>query len=66
MWFGFVLSYVYGHFVCMQVCVPLVCPGSPEEGIRCVGTGVTDGFELPCGCWELKPGAHIEVRWKNN
>ena len=28
----------------------------PQEGVRCPGTGVTDGCELPCGCWELNPG----------
>lgn len=25
----------------------------PEEGVRSLVTGVTDGCELPCGCWEL-------------
>lgn len=29
---------------------------NPEEGIRFLGTRITDGFELPCGHWELKPG----------
>lgn len=27
-----------------------------SEGITVLGTVITDGFELPCGCWELKPG----------
>ena len=30
---------------------PLV-PEEPEEGIGSPGTGVTDGCEPPCGCWE--------------
>lgn len=29
---------------------------NPEEGIRFLRTRITDGFELPCGHWELKPG----------
>ena len=28
----------------------------PEEGIRTPGTGVTDGCETPCGCWEFHLG----------
>ena len=24
--------------------------------LRSPGTGVTDGCEPPCGCWELNPG----------
>ena len=26
------------------------------EGIRSLGTGVSDSCELPCGCWELNLG----------
>jgi hypothetical protein len=33
------------------------CPRRPEEGIWCSGAGVTDGYELPCACRELNPGA---------
>lgn len=29
------------------------CPRWPEENIGSSGTGVTNGFELPCGCREL-------------
>jgi hypothetical protein len=25
------------------------------EGVRSPGTGVTDRYELLCGCWELNP-----------
>lgn len=27
-----------------------------EEGVGSHGTEVTDGYESPCGCWELKTG----------
>jgi hypothetical protein len=27
-----------------------------KEGVRFPWTGVTDGCELPCGCWESNPG----------
>jgi len=28
-------------------------PCMPEEGIRSPGIGVTEGYDPPCGCWEL-------------
>lgn len=28
----------------------------PEEGIRSLGIGVTDGCKPPCGCLEPNPG----------
>lgn len=31
-------------------------PQSPEEGVRCPGTGVTDSCEPPCRSWEVNPG----------
>ena len=34
--------------VCLCVCL---C-----EGVRSPGTGVTDSFELLCGCWKLNSG----------
>jgi hypothetical protein len=38
---------------CMYICVPhgFWCLWGPEEGIGSPGTGVTDGCELLCGCW---------------
>jgi hypothetical protein len=33
------------------------CLWKPEEGIGSSRTGVTDGYELPCGSWELNPGS---------
>jgi hypothetical protein len=42
-------------FACLcAMCVQ--CCGRPQEGIRSLGTGVIDGCELSCGCWELNPG----------
>ena len=32
------------------------CPWNPEEGVQLPRTGVTDGCELLCGCWETNPG----------
>ena len=44
---------------CLHVCrwatsMPGGCL-NPEEGVRSLKTGVIDGNELPCGCWELNP-----------
>lgn len=33
----------YTHSWCLQ---------RPKEGDGCTGIGVTDGYELPCGCWD--------------
>ena len=35
---------------CMYICVRCV---SLEEGTESLGTGVRNGFEPLCGCWEL-------------
>jgi hypothetical protein len=38
----------------MDICVlTYVCL---YEGVISPETGVADGCELPCGCWELNPG----------
>lgn len=29
------------------------CPQKSKESIRYPGTGIADGCELPCECWEL-------------
>lgn len=45
---------MYGYTACMCViesCVYLV-PAEPEEGIRSLETGVTDGCKIPQRCWE--------------
>lgn len=31
-------------------------PWKLGEGVGPSGTGVTDGYEPPCGCWELNLG----------
>lgn len=46
----------------LPTCVPVYrvhvyCPGRSEEGIRSLGTGITDGFTLSSGCWELNLGS---------
>lgn len=44
---------MYGCFVCIFICAPCACSASVgSPGIE----RITDGFELPCGSWELNPG----------
>ena len=52
------------HLMCVDIlpaCMSVhrVLPGAlrrPEEGVGSPGTGITDGCEPPCGCWESNPG----------
>lgn len=32
------------------------CPRRPKEGLRTHGPGVTDSYDLSCGCWKSNPG----------
>ena len=48
------LNYLFLLVSYLHTCVQYL--QRPEEGIRSLGTGVTGGCELPCGCWELNPG----------
>ena len=43
---------------CMSVSHIRACPVPSEasEGHQIPGTGVIDGCETPCGCWELNLG----------
>ena len=51
--------HVYRCFASMDVCVPCAClvPLETRRGhqVGYPGTGVMDGCELPCGCWEPNP-----------
>ena len=42
----------------MYVYAPCAClvPMKARRGVRSPGTGVKDGCEPPCGCWESNPG----------
>jgi hypothetical protein len=43
---------------CLCACLCTTCVQflrRPAEGVRYPGTGVTDGCEPPCRCWELNP-----------
>lgn len=51
------ISFSVLYFVCMYVCVPGECV---LEGVGSPATGVTDGHELPCGCWEPNPSPLAE------
>lgn len=41
--------------LCERLCT--MCTQRPEDGFRSPGPGVTAGYELPCGHWELKSGS---------
>ena len=44
-------------FVYTYARVPCVwCKQRPEEGVGYPETGVTEGWEPSCGCWELNLG----------
>jgi hypothetical protein len=56
--------FVYFYFMCMSVLpvwmsVNQLCAWveqGPEWDVWSAGTGVANGCELPCGCWESNPG----------
>lgn len=58
---------VPGCFACtLSVChVTAQCPHWPEEGDGCPGAEITEGCELPGGCWKsnlgLRRGAVLTV-----
>ena len=61
--FVFVLScfvlkiWVFGLHACLPVHhVRAWCPWRPENTNKLPGTGVTEGYESPCGCWEWNLG----------
>ena len=39
-------------FMCIGALLAYISVGC----VRSLKTGVTDGCELPCGCWKLNPG----------
>ena len=47
---GVLPAYMFAHHLWAW------CPWSPESGIGCSGTRVTDSCELPYDCWESNPG----------
>lgn len=51
-----ILFYVHGCFASMKNLMHVWCPWRSEEGIRSPETGVTDGWEPQCECWELNLG----------
>lgn len=46
----------------MHACIQRVWPVPTEakKSVGCLGTGVADGCELPCGCWALNLGPFQE------
>ena len=54
-----VFSYsIFLIFIDFYMYIPHAClmPAEVRRGIRSPGTGVTDGWEPPCGCRELNSG----------
>lgn len=58
--FFIILLYVLECFVYMYVCIACISDAHrgqkrESESISSLGTGVTDGCQLPWGCWEVYP-----------
>ena len=49
---------MYKYLACMSGCAPpaYLVLSKAREGFRCPESGVTGGFVLSCGCWELNSG----------
>lgn len=47
---------MYVH-ISVNVCCVCIWTWKPGEGVRCPGTEVSVGCELPRGCWGLNPGS---------
>lgn len=49
-------------FAYMYLCTMRIqCPCRPENGVGSSGTGVPDGCDPPCECWELNQGPRRTV-----
>lgn len=51
--------YMFWCFAGMCASIPCVCawfPHWPEKDVRSPGTEVTEGYELPCGCYRVVCG----------
>jgi hypothetical protein len=57
--------YVYKYSASMYLCISHICQvlTEAEEGIRCPGTGATEGYELPSGGWALNLGLLPREAW---
>ena len=50
------------YVMCMNVCLrACLCTNCMPGALGTPETGVTDGFELPSGCWEMNMGPLEEV-----
>lgn len=51
------ILYVWIFYLNIFMCIINAwCLRRSEKSVRSSGTGATDVFEPPCGCWELNPG----------
>lgn len=59
---SFILLYMYEYFAHIDSCVSCACLVSREvrRGYQILGTRLTDGCELLCGCWKSIPGPRQE------
>lgn len=58
--FSLRFTYLYVKFMsvcCMYICAPCAWYlQKPEDCVTNFGAGMTNGYELPYGCWESNPG----------
>lgn len=59
----FCLAFNVEHMGVLPICMSVhhVCAWCPRKGVGSPGTGVSNGCELPGGCWEPNSG-HVEER----
>lgn len=58
LFFFFILFFLHLWVFCVHEYLCTVCmpwPNKPQEGLISHRTGVTDGSQFPCECWELDP-----------
>lgn len=50
---------MFMHYLCAW------CPRRPKEGDRSPETGIRDGCESPCGCWDLsaRAASALNLNW---
>lgn len=68
---AFPITFIYFYFTCRNVSLPvrmyIMCtlcmhawyPRNPGQNVIPSGTGITDGCDLPWGCWNMNTG-HLQ------
>lgn len=54
--------YMYSYLACVRVCISyaFLVPMKAKRGCQIPQTGLTDGDELPWGCWEPNMGPWLK------